>query len=192
MNLKKHASEIEASGEAILSVVAGMGTFQTIARRLLADAGLADVRAGGWYPMEAWLDAFRALATKVGERTLFLVGTKIPETALLPPAIADVPGALQAIDVGYHMNHRRGGQPMFDGASGRMVPGIGNYRVATQGSGWATLVCDAPYPCDFDAGIIHGFASRFAADRLLVNVTHADGDCRKKGGPACTYRVRWA
>jgi hypothetical protein len=184
-------SDIEASGDAILSVVVGMGAFQTVARRLLRDAGLPEVRAGEWYPMHSWIQAFGALATNVGERTLFLVGTKIPETAMLPPNIVDVASALGAIDVGYHMNHRRSGAPMFDPATGTIRPGIGNYALTAAGAGWATLVCDNPYPCDFDCGIVHGFAARFAPDRLLVRVTHGDDGCRKTGAQSCSYRVRW-
>ncbi len=184
-------SDVEASGEAILSIVAGMGAFEATARRFLKDAGIDEIHPGSWYPSTAWLAAFAAIAKKVGARTLFYVGLKIPETALLPPNIVDVPTALGAIDVGYHMNHRFGGRPMFDPTTGEMLEGIGHYalRAVDQRSG--LVVVDTPYPCDFDLGIVHGFAARFVPDPLLIRVTHATEACRKEGGAACAYRVEW-
>ncbi len=43
------------------------------------------------------------------------------------------------------------------------------------------MTCDDPYPCDFDMGILHGFAARFSQDALLVRVKHGEGGCRKRG-----------
>jgi hypothetical protein len=182
---------VEASGDAILSIVAGLGVFRPSAERFLREAGLDQVVAGAWYPAEAWLRAFGAIAEKVGDRALYYVGDRIPETALLPPDIVDVPSALLAIDVGYHMNHRLHGRPMFDPATGQMSEGIGHYALQTVDGQGARVVCDGPYPCDFDSGIVHGFAARFAADRRLVRVTHGPGGCRKQGAEACVYRVQW-
>src|SRR3954471_2726175 len=107
-----------------------MGAFQTMAKRILQDGGVElEVRAGLWYPMQAWIGAFVQISARIGEKTLFLIGTKIPETALLPPTIVDVPSALSAVDVGYHMNHRRDGAPMFDPETATMLEGIGHYAL---------------------------------------------------------------
>lgn len=184
-------AEIEASGDSITSVIVGMGAFESMARRFLREAGLDEVRPGQWYSTAAWLRAFTEIAKKVGPRTLYFIGTKIPETALLPPGIDDVLGALQAIDPGYHLNHRANGRPMFDLGSGRMEEGIGHYSLVASDERSARMRCDNPYPCDFDLGIIHGFATRFAREPVLVKVSHVAGGCRKNGNTACEYDVEW-
>ena len=54
------------------------------------------------------------------------------------------------------------------------------------------MVCDNPYPCAFDRGIIEAAAKRFAAQSFLVNAVHDDScDCRNRGGESCTYHVNW-
>lgn len=183
--------QVDASGDSILSVIVGMGAFESTARRFLREGGVPEVKPGEWYPMSGWLAAFEEIAKKIGPRTLYYIGTKIPETAQLPPGIDDVPSALRAIDVGYHLNHRRDDRPMFDLATGQMAEGIGHYSLLSVDAASAHLRCDNPYPCDFDHGIIHGFATRFAPEPFLVRVTHTGKACRKNGDGACEYRVEW-
>ena len=78
---------------------------------------------------------------------------------------------------------------MFDGATGRKSTGIGNYASTEAGPRKVTLVCDNPYPCDFDRGIITAVAQRF---ERAARVTHDDhAACRKTGASSCTYHVTW-
>jgi hypothetical protein len=50
-------------------------------------------------------------------------------------------------------------------------------------------VCENPYPCEFDRGILMGFAMRF---EKLARVLHDDrAACRRAGGKSCTYTVAW-
>jgi len=51
------------------------------------------------------------------------------------------------------------------------------------------MVCDDPYPCDYDMGIITSFAKKF--DKMAT-VRHAEHlPCKKKGADSCTYLVKW-
>jgi len=101
---------------------------------------------------------------------------KIPENAIFPPNIDSVIAALQSIDVAYQMNHR-GGE-------------IGDYRAIVINDHNVDLICNNPYPDDFDYGIIYGMARRFCPKDLQFTVYHDnDAPCRKTGGDSCTYHV---
>jgi hypothetical protein len=50
-------------------------------------------------------------------------------------------------------------------------------------------VCDNPYPCAFDRGIITAMAQGF---ELQAKVVHDDAKpCRKQGAESCTYIASW-
>lgn len=182
---------IEVNGQTILSVVKGAGVFEQTARKFLAKHGLVDVEDRGdkWYSQQAWLDTFKDIQTIVGRQTVYLIGKKIPESAIFPPHIKTIEDALASIDVAYHLNHRRGGRVMFEPATGKMLEGIGHYGYALAEPGHAVLVCENPYPCHFDRGIITTMAHRFVP---TAKITHDDTKpCRERGADACTYHVTW-
>ncbi|MFW9993776.1 MAG: hypothetical protein ACFFD4_17150 [Candidatus Odinarchaeota archaeon] len=170
------------NGATIMSVVDGLGVFKKLAENIFRYAGLPIPEeivpdADHWYSQQRWLDAFKIIAERVGSRTLFRIGLKIPENAVFPPEINDVESALQSIDVAYHMNHKNYG-----------TNGLGHYRCVKTGEKEIRIVCDNPYPCDFDWGIITAMAKRF---NQLVKVKHDHGKCRKNGDETCTYTVTW-
>jgi len=183
-------SNVEVSGAAVLSVIEGMTrcsdcdlmeSFRRMATRILAKNGIDSPRKDKWYPQQAWLDAFREISEEIGPATLRMIGEKIPETALWPPEVTTIEEGLASIDVAYHMNHR-GGE-------------IGHYRYEeTHQAGWKSgkVICNNPYPCAFDHGIIKATARRFAPKDKAPIVTHDDSrPCRQKGGDSCTYLVSW-
>jgi hypothetical protein len=175
---KAFASGVEVKGAAVVAVVKGMGAYEASARRLLADANIVDLQEERWYPQQAWLSVFRTIAEKLGPATLRLIGTKITETALWPPTVNSVEAALASIDIAYQMNHRGGD--------------IGHYRFDKTGKKSGVVVCQNPYPCDFDLGIIEATVKRFSPDGVHPQVIHdAAKPCRKKGDASCTYQVLW-
>jgi hypothetical protein len=175
---KAFSDGVEVNGETVLSIVDGMGAMRYMAMQILKQAGIDDPKPGQWYRQQAWLDSFKKISESVGANTLMQIGQKIPENAKFPPQIDTVEKALGAIDVAYHMNHR-GGE-------------IGIYGYSSDGPNKATLVCNNPYPCDFDRGIIMAMARRFSPKGASVAVVHDDtAACRRKGGESCTYHVSW-
>lgn len=191
MQFKAMESGIEVNGQTILSVVKGAGVFEQTARKYLANHNLGDVKDSGdaWYPQQNWLDTFSEIQTTVGKQTVFLIGKKIPESAIFPPHIKTIEDALASIDVAFHLNHRKGGKVMFDMNTGKMLEGIGHYGYNLAAPKHAVLVCENSYPCHFDRGIITTMALRFDANALI---THDDAaPCREKGGDSCTYHVKW-
>ncbi len=188
---------MQVSGAAIMSVIDGMGSFDSIARAFLNQSGLPDdliPDAEHWYSQQKWLDAFKLISEKIGIKTLFVIGTKIPENAVFPQDIDNVEKALASIDIAYHMNHKNAqGEVLFDPSrppGQEMKEGIGHYgfeKIAEEKK--AVLVCNNPYPCDFDNGIISSMANRFSR---TYKVIHDDTQpCRKKGADSCTYIATW-
>lgn len=54
------------------------------------------------------------------------------------------------------------------------------------------MVCENPYPCDMDLGLIEAIADRFRPPSVLrVRVEHSPGKCRKSGGKMCEYQIHW-
>jgi len=183
----------EVLGDAVLAVVeAGRGAFRPMMLDILAANNLRDPQRGSWYLQQDWLDSFKAIAEKIGEDTLYAIGMKIPESAAWPPDVDTEAKALASIDVAYHMNHRIRGEVLFDLTTGQMSEGIGHYGFEPTGERSATMVCDNPYPCAFDRGIIEAAAKKFASRAFLVNARHDDSQaCRNRGENSCTYQVTW-
>lgn len=175
---KAFAPGVQVNGQTVLAVVEGMGAFGEYSLRILEENGIADPKPGEWYSQQSWLDAFKAIAERVGHATLFQIGIKIPENAAWPPQIDTIDGALASIDVAYHMNHR-GGE-------------IGHYDYQKTGDRSGKMVCNNPYPCDFDRGIIVATAKKFAPQGTFVKVEEDKSQpCRKKGADSCTYLIIW-
>jgi hypothetical protein len=161
-----------------------------IHRGLIKGGGtLADFDRNIWYPLVPWLQVSEDLGAEVGANSLYTCGKKIPELALLPPDIADIYSSLGSMDVAYHMNHKKNGVVMFDPATGAMLEGIGHFSCQVkEGEKTIVMKCDSVYPCDFDRGIVGGFAARFEP---FARAVHDAGPCRKKGDKTCSYVVRW-
>jgi hypothetical protein len=180
---------IEVSGQSMLSVLDAMGAYADVARKLLAQHGVRKVLPDAWYPQQPYLNAYRAVATEVGERTLLAIGKKVPEHALWPPEIQTIEDALRSVDVAYHMNHRLLGQPMFDPATGSMLEGIGHYKVDHVGKRRLVMTCETPYPSEFDRGIILGAGRKFEPS-VEVELDQSQ-PTRLRGADHCTYVVTW-
>ncbi|MEZ3115804.1 hypothetical protein RYH80_07725 [Halobaculum sp. MBLA0147] len=167
---------VEVRGSAILSIVNGVpDAFTGQARELLAENGIEDPQPDEWYSQAAYLDAYRAVADRVGERTLEQIGRSTPENAEWPPGVDTPLAALESVDDAYQMNHR-GGE-------------IGSYEVVDGDDGRATVRCRNPYPCVYDQGLLQGTVEVFSDDYASIDET--SDRCREDGADACTYEVTW-
>lgn len=131
-----------------------------------------------WYMQQDWLNAFSELSER-DFMNLVAIGMKIPDSAAWPPDVKTVHDALASIDVAYHMNHRKGE--------------IGNYSYDPTGSTSGKMVCDNPYPSDFDYGIIYRTVQKFIHedhDGFVIRVDQS-APTRKLGGNSCTYLISW-
>lgn len=180
---------VEIIGYAIMSFVDGMSTYAPMAYKILAKHGIKNVEVEGFYSAQAWLNAFRDVAEGMGEHTLFAIGKKIFDNAPWPPFEALEDG-LASIDIAYHMNHRLNGQRMWNQETKVMVAGIGHYsKPRMEGKRRAVMVCDNPYPSDFDRGILTAVARRI---KPTAEVTLDEAQpTRRKGGESCTFIITW-
>ncbi len=184
-------SDIEVNGQTVLSVVNGLGEMKSLGLRILERNNIRDPEPNNWYSQQDWLNAFSYFAEKVGPNTLFLIGNSIPENADFPSDIDDIEKALSSLDIAYHMNHRLAGELLFNSETGQMNEGIGHYRFNKIDDNNAEVICDNPYPCDFDKGIIDAVVRKFNSGSPFTNLVHADGSCRKDGDNHCRYIVSW-
>jgi hypothetical protein len=181
---------VEVNGRTIMSVLEAIPDYKEFARGVLDKNGIHGMRRGSWHSQQSWLNAFRDIAREIGGFTLYAIGRSIPDSADWPARIETLDEALASIDVAYHMNHRIGTEPLYDEATGRMAEGIGHYTARTIGPGHVQLICDTPYPCDFDKGVIAATANKFKSPRDAVSIREGP-ECRKAGAASCTYTVRW-
>jgi len=197
MQFKPFEPGIEVFGASIDAIVDAFKLFPSIALKRLVNAGIGSMRGKDvvvnrdtWYPQANWLSVFEGIASEVGPRALVQIGQHVPKHAPFPPSINDIHGAMGSMDAAYHMNHRKGGRVMFDPATGQMLSGIGNYGYAPVPRERRIIsVCENPYPCDFDRGIITALAARFERGS---RVTHDDSaPCRKNGADSCKFIIAW-
>lgn len=168
---------VEVLGAAITAVVSGLGEKS---RDILKKHNIDPLDAESWYKQQDWLDAFAEL----GEQNflnLVAIGMKIPDNAVWPPEIKTVHAALASINIAYDMNHRAGE--------------IGGYHYEETGERSGVMVCDNPYPDDFDYGIIYRTVQKFrstdsGSTKTVVKVDETK-PTRKTGGDSCTYLIKW-
>jgi len=198
MQFKPFEDGIEVSGENIGATLDGFKKYPSVALRNLLKYGIIKSQVGkepeidrsAWYPMKEWLSAYEGIANEVGYNSLYSIGRSIPENAIFPPSINDIYSAIASIDIAFHMNHRKNGVVMFNFETGQMLEGIGHYKYeAVPNENRIVCVCENPYPCDFDRGIVSAMATRFEAGAKTVH--DPDAPCRKKGADSCTYVVWW-
>ena len=197
MQFKAFESGIEVNGQTVFSVVDGMGRYKSISGRILSDVGIGSMSGGdyqiemdGWYSHDAWLKALEQITSEVGESTLNQIGLKIPENAQFPPWVKDIDSAIKSIDIAYHMNHRKGDKVLFDPDTGEIAEGIGHYGYErVEGQKKIISVCNNPYPCSFDIGIVTTMAKKFEPGAFVVHDKSAP--CRKDGADSCTYVISW-
>lgn len=182
-------ADLEVRGETIHVFLSVAQNFVPLISKLFAKHGMPKVDSAKWYPATIFLKVCHDIGDQMGENTLFAIGKKIPEHVTWPPDITTIEAVLPAIDVAYHMNHRIRGEIMFDPQTGAMKEGIGHYRCVSIEKRRAVLVCDNPYPSEFDCGIITATARKFrsSADVIL----DPSQPTRRRGGASCTYIVTW-
>jgi hypothetical protein len=181
MQFVPYDEKVEVIGAAVLSTLEGMGVFRSAAIDLLAKNGIKNPTKDGWYPQKAWLETMKEISGKMGPNTVFMVGTKILDNAVWPPDIDNLQKGLTSIDAAYHMNHRNGR--------------VGNYKLVSfnDQEKTAKVVCDNPYPCDFDRGLITTVSRTFRPTECpRIDVIHdTSSPCRKTGADSCTYIIKW-
>ena len=183
---KPYQEGIEVSGKAIQSMteLAGSDIIEILTKYEIANL-IPD--ENHWYSQEKWLKAFKEIALKVGPLKLFLIGKKIIKTAIVPP-MHNIEEALKQIDIAYHMNHRDAeGNILYNPNGKKILEGIGHYRYKKVNANTRLIISDSTYPCDFDRGVITGFANKFNPNAIIKH--DKKSPCRKLDQESCTYII---
>jgi hypothetical protein len=197
MQFKPFEQGIEVYGASIDAIVEAFRLFPSVALKQLVNYGIGTIKGRdvvvdreAWYPMSNWLAAYESIAKTVGPRALMQIGQQIPKHAPFPPTINDIHSAMASMNAAYHMNHRKRGKVMFDPETGQLTPGIGSYGYTPVARERKIIsVCENPYPCDFDKGIITALANRF--EKMSRVVHDDDAPCRRTNADSCTYTISW-
>lgn len=183
---------IEVNGTTINSVISSVPSLSFLVEKYFIEAGLpipSKIEMDNWYSQAKWLNVFKLITDKTGSNTLLNIGKKIPDWAIFPTDISSIEEALQSIDIAYHMNHRNAkGQVLYD--NGILLEGIGHYEYhKVSEEHLITMICQNPYPCDFDRGIISAMAQKFQPSAIITH--DMTKECRKKGDNSCTFLIKW-
>ncbi|HMK47892.1 MAG TPA: hypothetical protein VK436_14825 [Methanocella sp.] len=154
----------------IKTVIDAMNS-KALAEKFYEKNNIKGVDINKFYPQQAYLDMLRQISDQIGEATLSRIGEMIFENAKWPPGVNTLEKALTTVNDAYKMNHR-GGE-------------IGSYKLEKINDRTFKMICDNPYPCAFDLGIMRGIAKKFGP----ATVRHAEGECRAKGGSKCSYTI---
>lgn len=172
---------VEARGRTLLVIEEALSRFseqyRERARDALTEYGIEAPEPEGWYPQEAELNAFEAMADELEPHILDRVGEQIPDAAEWPNDISSVEEGLRSINEAYQLNHRGGD--------------IGYYRFEKINERTGAVECKNPYPCLFDRGLIRAVARQYSPVEAFVFVEERSDDCRRRGADTCTYTVHW-
>jgi hypothetical protein len=167
-------NSVEVLGSSINSTISSLPDYgETAAKQIFARHGIENPSDDEWYPNTANLAALSTLYEKFGPGLLQKIGRDKPKNTAWPPTIETATEAVMSINEAYQRNHRNGE--------------LGGYHAEQLDESRVKLVCDNPYPCPFDEGLIEGVAFEFATGTAIVN--EIGDECREEGGEHCTYEV---
>jgi hypothetical protein len=146
---------------------------RSAAKQIYARHGIDNPTDDKWYPHKLNLAAMSTLYDKFGPSMLHKIGRDKPKNTAWPPDIETATDAVMSINDAYQRNHRNGE--------------VGGYHAEQLGQSRIKLVCDNPYPCPFDEGLIEGVAFEFATGTAIIN--EVGDECREESGERCTYEV---
>ena len=178
MKFIAYDKKVEVNETTVNAFVKGLGPFKNVGMKILKECGIENIILDAWYSQQAWLNAFTELQNRYGDNILYEVGQKIPSNAIFPPEIDGVEKALASIDVAYKINHRYGE--------------IGKYEFQKVSDTKVNLICENPYPCSFDHGLIEGMIQKFKTQDIFgIKVSHDPYTCRSRGDSKCIYNISW-
>lgn len=172
-------SDVEVSGGIVLAMVRGLGGLGKQSRHILAEHGLDRPEPTQWYSHDDLLEVFEAITANAGPFANFNMGTRVADDAEFHAETDSVEEALLQIDAYYRSSHRG--------------TNAGGYTFEKTDENSGTIVCNTPYPCDFDRGFVETIVQKYRPQTSWnVTVKHDEtAACKKRGGDSCTYVVRW-
>lgn len=174
----KH-SGVEVQSGTARALMEALGLLSQETRRILAEHGIPSLVQQEWYPIQTLLKCLSDIRSQMGPYTLHSLGRLSAQHIAFLPTVGSFPAALASLDQAYQTRHRGQGN-------------VGGYHSQPQGGRSARVRCDNPYPCEYDQGLLESLFERFPPQEAFrLRFTHASGDCRTQGAPACLYQLHW-
>ena len=169
----------EVRGEVLLAILEGMPSLEIEVLQILGRHGISQPEAGGWYPLERLISAWEEIGQRMTPTALYAMGSKLADRTGIHLDIKDFADFTRNLDVIYHGHHRGGA--------------FGQFAAEWEDERRVRIFMASPYPCDFERGILYGFARRWPPPGATrVSVEHDDqAPCRKRGARSCSYRLTW-
>jgi hypothetical protein len=165
----------EVSGRTILGTLEQMmSVFRRRIEESLTEFGITDVEAEAWYSADDFARVLAMVERDAGRSTVTKLGAVAPETMEWVGNPTTVAEGLTNLSRSHQSTHR--------GA-------VGHYDFEQTGEDTGRIVCDTPYPCEFDKGVLKGTMKRFGGQ--YPKITEDTHECRDDGGSTCTYTVSW-
>ncbi|MBN1621883.1 MAG: hypothetical protein JW871_04765 [Endomicrobiales bacterium] len=183
---------IEISGYAFSNIIKMSGMFNSVLKDIFKNHQIDNFEPNSWYPVNSFMDVLEEINEKVGANAVHKIGLTISKTAEIPIEVKSIYDFFSNIDKLYHLNHRKDGKAMCDAQTEQMQDGIGHYIYEKIEYNNLKITCTNPYPCDFNLGLIEGFAQRFATEGKKIYINHSRHlPCKKNGDASCIYFVTW-
>ncbi len=168
------ANESDRSG--IIAVIESLGHEEI--DHLITKYDIGDKQ---WFSQQIELDILKALSENNSFLDMVSIGMKIPDVADFPPASAEVSvhEVLEGVRDAYESAVRG--------------PNTGSYEYTKLGDRKGRMVCNNPYPSDFDYGLIYRIVQKYRPDdseHVLV-VRDESVQNRRTGGDTCIYDISW-
>ena len=171
---------IMVKGMLLTAFLQAFGAYKSRGERVLKrhlGGESIEINENELYPCSKVLAGFRELQDQFGPDFIQRVGQFLYENVPFPEELDSFEATLAGMNPVYYGTHAN--------AEGK----IGHYRFEKTGPKSGLMVCDNPYPCAFDMGILLGVAKSFGEE---ATITHEKEEpCRRDGGERCTYRIEW-
>ena len=159
--LKVFDDSVEICGLAIKTLNSALKSIDKnseLARHYLKAVEIIDFDPDHWYPQQKYLDILELVRNDLGNVALHKIGKMIPHDVAFPPNIKNLEEAYISIDVAYNMNHRGGN--------------IGNYRYTKISDTGGKMICNNPYPAEFNKGLLEGVAENYLPEGKMFKIKY--------------------
>jgi hypothetical protein len=169
--------QAEVAGQSMIAFADNLEA--SVIEPILKKHGFENIEEEKWYPHQVWMDILKEMNDTLGGNAsgaFVAFGKQVVETAVMPPEIASIPDALNALHAIHHANLRN-------------IPEEEGYDVEAVGDKHYIVYHNTPNPDDAIYGFLWGLAARFKQPEEMFVVRKVDNPAPEKARSA--FEVKW-